>query len=146
MRIFFGLDGICPKRLAIFSERSVMAHFIHVVNNLILKFEIVLAYKILVGKRMKKVEISIEGMSCLNHAVHVQRALSAVPTVTGVGVTIGMAIVEHDTSDEQLLRAIGAAGNYKGRIGSGQKPLKSTISLDEKRPVSFLSKKFASLH
>jgi copper chaperone CopZ len=111
------------------------------VNNFILKFESVLAYKNSVGKRMKKVEISIEGMSCLNHAVHVQRALSAVPMVKSVRVTIGMAIVEHDASDEQLLRAIGAAGNYKGRIGSEQKLLKSTISFGEKRHVSFLSKK-----
>jgi copper chaperone CopZ len=66
---------------------------------------------------VKTVKIKIEGMSDLNSAIQLQRMLSAVPTVNSVGVSIGEAIVEHEkASDEQLLHAIYAAGNYGGKI------------------------------
>jgi hypothetical protein len=66
---------------------------------------------------VKTVKIKIEGMSDLNSAIQLQRMLSAVPTVNSVGVSIGEATVEHEkASDEQLLHAICAAGNYWGKI------------------------------
>jgi copper chaperone CopZ len=49
--------------------------------------------------------------------MHVQKALEAVPTVTEATVTMGEAVVEHDgASDEQLLQAVRAAGDYSGMI------------------------------
>jgi len=66
---------------------------------------------------VKSIQITIEGMSCLDCAVQVQRALAAVPTVKFVGVTIGAATVEHENaSPEQLLQAVHAAGDFKGGI------------------------------
>jgi copper chaperone CopZ len=66
---------------------------------------------------VKTVKIHIEGMSGLTCAIQLLRALSGVPTVKGVGVSIGEARVEHENAtDEQLLHAICAAGNYRGKI------------------------------
>jgi copper chaperone CopZ len=66
---------------------------------------------------VKTVKIQIEGMSRLTCATLLLRALSAVPTVKGLGVSIGEATVEHENaSDEELLDAIRAAGNYRGKI------------------------------
>lgn len=71
----------------------------------------------LFGFAVKSIQITIEGMSCLNCAVQVQRALAAVPTVKFVGVTIGSATVEHENaSHEQLLQAIRTAGDFTGEI------------------------------
>ena len=57
----------------------------------------------LFGFAVKSIQITIEGMSCLNCAVQVQRALASVPTVNFVAVTIGAATVEHENaSPEQL--------------------------------------------
>ena len=73
------------------------------------------------GFGVNTIKITIEGMSCLNCAVQVQRALAAVPTVKFVGVTIGAATVEHENaSQEQLLQAIRTAGDFKGKIGEIQ--------------------------
>jgi copper chaperone CopZ len=69
---------------------------------------------------MKTTQIKINGMSCANCATHVQKALEAVPNVKDVEVTLdGGATVEHENaSDEQMLRAIRAAGDYQGEIVS----------------------------
>jgi copper chaperone CopZ len=61
--------------------------------------------------------MEIEGMTCLNCVTHVQKALEAVPTVKDAKVVEGEATVEHENaSDEQLLRAVRAAGDYTGKI------------------------------
>ena len=66
---------------------------------------------------MKRTRIKIEGMSCLNCVTHVQKALEAVPTVKDVHVVVGEATVDHaNAGNEQLLRAIRAAGDYAGQI------------------------------
>jgi copper chaperone CopZ len=66
---------------------------------------------------VKTVKIKIEGMAGLNCAMQLQRTLCAVPTVKGGSVSIGEATVEHENaSDEQLLQAVCAAGNYRGEI------------------------------
>jgi copper chaperone CopZ len=69
---------------------------------------------------MKATRIKIDGMTCLNCVTHVQKALEAVPTVKDVTVTLDEgATVEHENaSDEQLLRAVRAAGDYKGEIAA----------------------------
>jgi copper chaperone CopZ len=70
-----------------------------------------------VNLMVKTVKIQVEGMAGLTCAIQLLRALSGVPTVKGVGVSMGEARVEHDNgSDEQLLHAICAAGNYRGKI------------------------------
>ncbi|HEX9047280.1 MAG TPA: heavy-metal-associated domain-containing protein [Verrucomicrobiae bacterium] len=65
---------------------------------------------------MKTTKIKIEGMSCLNCVTHVQKALEAVPAVKEVAVVVGEATVTHDAAEEQLLRAIHVAGDYRGQI------------------------------
>ncbi|HEU5395710.1 MAG TPA: hypothetical protein VFV81_00985 [Verrucomicrobiae bacterium] len=46
-----------------------------------------------------------------------QKALEAVPAVKDAQVVVGEATVEHEgADDEQLLRAIRAAGDYAGKI------------------------------
>lgn len=67
---------------------------------------------------MRTTRIRIDGMTCANCATHVQKALEAVPTVNDVRVSLGEgATVEHENaSDEQLLRAVRAAGDYKGEV------------------------------
>lgn len=67
---------------------------------------------------MKITRIKIDGMTCANCATHVQKALEAIPTVKDVRVSLGDgATVQHETaSDEQLLRAVRAAGDYAGEI------------------------------
>ncbi len=66
---------------------------------------------------MKTTRIKIEGMSCENCVKHVQKALTAVPTVQVAIVTVGEATVKHDNaSHEQLLAAVQSAGDYTGRI------------------------------
>ena len=66
---------------------------------------------------MKTTKIKIQGMSCANCVTHVQKALEAVPSVTEVNTVIGEVTVQHENaSDEQLIRAIRAAGDYQGQI------------------------------
>jgi copper chaperone CopZ len=66
---------------------------------------------------VETLKIKIEGMSCLDCAIRVQRALGAVPSVKCVRVAVGLATVEHESAlEEQLLQAIQTAGNYKGAI------------------------------
>jgi copper chaperone CopZ len=67
---------------------------------------------------MKTTTIRIEGMSCANCAVHVQKALEAVPQVTEVRVVLDEgATVNHEGADEEaMLRAVKAAGDYTGVI------------------------------
>jgi len=73
--------------------------------------------RILRAFAVKSIQITIEGMSCLNCAVQVRRALATVPTVKFVGVTIGAATVEHENaSPEQLVQAIRTAGDFAGHI------------------------------
>ena len=69
---------------------------------------------------MKNTKIKISGMSCANCATHIQKALEAVPSVKDVTVTLEEgATVEHENaSDEQMLRAVRAAGNYHGEIAA----------------------------
>ncbi|HEU6448287.1 MAG TPA: cation transporter [Verrucomicrobiae bacterium] len=56
-------------------------------------------------------------MTCLNCVTHVQKALEAVSAVKEAKVVEGEATVEHDgASDEELLRAVRAAGDYVGKI------------------------------
>ena len=68
---------------------------------------------------MKQItNLRIDGMTCANCAVHVEKALEAVPGVTSVAVKLGEgARVEHDGSDEiSLKRAVAAAGSYKAEV------------------------------
>jgi copper chaperone CopZ len=67
---------------------------------------------------MKTTRIKIDGMTCLNCVTHVQKALEAVPTVKRVDMALGEeAAIQHEAaSDDQLLRAVRAAGNYRGQI------------------------------
>lgn len=68
---------------------------------------------------MKTTKIKIDGMTCANCVVHVEKALEAVPAVKEASVVVGEATVQHENaSNEQLLRAIRAAGDYKGEIVS----------------------------
>jgi copper chaperone CopZ len=63
-------------------------------------------------------KIRIEGMTCANCATHVQKALESVPGVKDVRVALREgATIEHETaSEEQMLRAIAAAGDYRGKV------------------------------
>lgn len=67
---------------------------------------------------MKTTKIKISGMRCANCATHVEKALEATPGVKNVNVTLDEgATVEHEgASNEQLLRAFRAAGDYTGEI------------------------------
>ena len=67
---------------------------------------------------MQTTKIKIEGMSCLNCATHIEKALEAVPGVKEVDVELEEgATVKHDGADpQQLLRAIQAAGSYRGEL------------------------------
>lgn len=66
---------------------------------------------------MKTEIIKIDGMTCANCMTHVQKALEAVPTVIGVDVEEGRATIKHEkATQEQLLNAVRAAGDYSGRI------------------------------
>lgn len=62
--------------------------------------------------------LRIEGMTCPNCAVHVEKALEAVRGVTSVTVKLDEgARVEHDGADErELNRAVAAAGDYKAEV------------------------------
>lgn len=62
--------------------------------------------------------LRIAGMTCLNCVTHVQKALEAVPGVTGATVTQGEgATVEHTGADtRQLLAAVRAAGDYRAEV------------------------------
>jgi copper chaperone CopZ len=68
--------------------------------------------------QMQTTRIRIKGMTCLNCATHVQQALEAVPGVHDVRITLDEgATIEHEmASDEQMLRAIAAAGDYRGEL------------------------------
>jgi copper chaperone CopZ len=67
---------------------------------------------------MKMTKVSIEGMTCLNCADHVQKALAAVPKVKEVTVTLDEgAALEHEGADEGAMRRAGrAAGDYAGTM------------------------------
>lgn len=66
---------------------------------------------------MKTTRIKIDGMTCLNCVTHVQKALEVVPTVKDATVNVGETSVQHESAtNEQLLRAIRAAGDYAGEI------------------------------
>jgi copper chaperone CopZ len=67
---------------------------------------------------MTTTRIQIDGMTCLNCVTHVQKALEAVPGVKDATVQLDEdAIVQHENaSEEQMLRAISAAGDYKGKV------------------------------
>lgn len=62
--------------------------------------------------------LQIAGMTCVNCAVHIEKALEAIPKVKAASVTLDEgARVEHDGADvEQLLRAVKAAGNYEAQV------------------------------
>ena len=66
----------------------------------------------------EKPNLRIEGMTCAKCAVHVEKAIEAVPKVREVKVTLEEgAEVEHEGADEkELIRAVAAAGNYKARV------------------------------
>ena len=84
---------------------------------------------------VKTTKIKIEGMTCLNCAVQVQRALVAVPTVKFVGVSIGAATVEHENaSPEKLLQAVRIAGDFKGEITTPR------LTLQIPQPQAWLQK------
>lgn len=87
---------------------------------------------------MKTTHISIEGMTCANCVTHVQKALEAVPGVEDVEVTLGegATVIHECAADETLLRAVMAAGGYRGRIdeaenrgGNGASALVSLMGL-----------------
>jgi copper chaperone CopZ len=67
---------------------------------------------------VKITRINIHGMTCANCASHVQKALKAVPGVKDVRVALHEpATIEHEgASDDQLLRAIHTAGDYRGEV------------------------------
>lgn len=67
---------------------------------------------------MKTTHIKIDGMNSANCVTHVQKALEAVEGVQDVQVTSGEGarVVHANASDDTLLRAIRAAGDYQGRI------------------------------
>jgi copper chaperone CopZ len=67
---------------------------------------------------MTTTRIQIEGMTCINCVTHVQKALEAVPGVKDVTVQLEEdAIVQHEgSSEDQMLRAISAAGEFRGKI------------------------------
>ena len=62
--------------------------------------------------------LKIEGMTCVNCAVHVEKALEAVRKVRAVTVRLDEgAQVEHDGADEkELVRAVAAAGSYRAEV------------------------------
>ncbi len=64
--------------------------------------------------------LKIEGMTCSHCVLHTQKALEAVPGVTGVHVSLekGEALVTHEDSlDEMaLLKAVTAAGYGARRV------------------------------
>jgi copper chaperone CopZ len=62
--------------------------------------------------------LRIEGMTCANCAVHVEKALEAVPGVISVSVQLDKgAHVEHAGVDEvSLKRAVAAAGAYNAEV------------------------------
>ena len=71
------------------------------------------------GQNMKQTtNLRIEGMTCANCAVHVEKALEAVPRVESVSVRLEEgARVEHDGADEaSLIRAVATAGDYKAEV------------------------------
>jgi copper chaperone CopZ len=67
---------------------------------------------------MTTTRIQIEGMTCINCVTHVQKALEAVPGVKDVTVQLEEdAIVQHEgSSEDEMLRAVAAAGEYRGKI------------------------------
>jgi copper chaperone CopZ len=67
---------------------------------------------------MKITRINIQGMTCANCATHVQKALEAVPGVKDVRVALREgATIEHEgATEDQLLRAVRAAGDYNGEV------------------------------
>ncbi len=73
--------------------------------------------------RLKRVPITIEGMTCAACAVQVQQALAAVPGVKGVSIRYpqGQAVLTVDAisppSDERLLKVLERMG-YRGTIAA----------------------------
>lgn len=67
---------------------------------------------------MQQTKLKIDGMTCANCAVHVEKALEALPGVVSASVSLDDgAIVEHRGIDvEGLKRAVAAAGGYKAEI------------------------------
>lgn len=63
-------------------------------------------------------KLKIEGMTCANCAVHVEKALEAVPGVTEASVTLdeGAEVQHNGANHSDLLRAVAAAGSYKARV------------------------------
>ena len=69
--------------------------------------------------RMNTTKIRIAGMTCANCASRVQKALEAIPGVVDVRVALDEgALVKHEgVPENQMLRAVRAAGDYRGEIG-----------------------------
>jgi Cu+-exporting ATPase len=67
------------------------------------------------AKDMQTTKLKIEGMTCPNCAVHVEKALEAVPGVQSASVVLGQgATVTHSGVDlPTLQRAVAAAGDYR---------------------------------
>ena len=67
---------------------------------------------------MNTTTLRITGMTCANCATHVQKTLEAVPGVVDVRVALNEdATVQHEgVPEDQLLRAIQAAGDYRGEV------------------------------
>jgi copper chaperone CopZ len=67
---------------------------------------------------MNTTTLRITGMTCTNCVTHVQKTLEAVPGVVDVRVALNEdATVQHEgVPEDQLLRAIQAAGDYRGEV------------------------------
>jgi copper chaperone CopZ len=67
---------------------------------------------------METTKLKIEGMTCPNCAVHVEKALEAVHGVESASVTLDEgATVEHNgVPVAELQRAVAAAGEYRAEV------------------------------
>jgi copper chaperone CopZ len=67
---------------------------------------------------MQTTHLRIQGMTCINCATHVQKALEAIPGVRDVRVSLDEgATVEHEGAPEDaMVRAVGAAGGYQAEV------------------------------
>ena len=63
---------------------------------------------------MESTKLKIDGMTCPNCAIHVEKALEAVPGVVSASVTLndGATVQHNGVSVDQLKRAVSAAGDY----------------------------------
>lgn len=63
-------------------------------------------------------KLRIAGMTCPNCAVHIEKALEAVPGVNSAKVELekGAAVEHSGASTADLLTAVLAAGNYKAEV------------------------------